>query len=132
MALPGLGRKRYRNSCDDEVSEFAPLSKRINNLHINNGTINNLGKNLESKTEAHRDIIVNNERLSTQDYEDSRNMDGESSGSQQLWLPHYSPDLSPSQNPYYYESNRLLFELYIQRSQRSNGASSSNQHQHHY
>jgi hypothetical protein len=29
-------RKRYRANYEDEISEFMPLSKRINNLHINN------------------------------------------------------------------------------------------------
>lgn len=31
-------RKRVRNSnCEEECCDFMPLSKRINNLHINNG-----------------------------------------------------------------------------------------------
>lgn len=28
---------------------------------------------------------------------------------------HYDPDLTSDQNPYYYESNRLLFDLYVER-----------------
>ncbi|XP_047107907.1 uncharacterized protein LOC124776802 isoform X2 [Schistocerca piceifrons] len=31
-------RKRGRNNCEEECCDFMPLSKRINNLHIN-GTI---------------------------------------------------------------------------------------------
>jgi hypothetical protein len=30
----------------------------------------------------------------------------------------YSPDLTPTENPYYYESNRLLFQLHLERSHR--------------
>lgn len=30
----------------------------------------------------------------------------------------YDPDLTSDQNPYYYESNRLLFDLYVERVQR--------------
>lgn len=31
----------------------------------------------------------------------------------------YSPHLNSSENPHYYENNRLLFELYVERTQRS-------------
>lgn len=27
----------------------------------------------------------------------------------------YDPDLTSDQNPYYYESNKLLFDLYVER-----------------
>lgn len=31
----------------------------------------------------------------------------------------YSPDLNASENPHYYENNRLLFELYVERTHRT-------------
>lgn len=31
----------------------------------------------------------------------------------------YMPDLNAAENPYYYEYNKLLFELYVERLQRS-------------
>ena len=33
--------------------------------------------------------------------------------------PLYSPNLADSDNPYYYEPNKLLYYLYIERMQRS-------------
>lgn len=35
------------------------------------------------------------------------------------WSATYDPDLSLDENPYYYEKNKLLFELYVERVQRS-------------
>lgn len=34
-------------------------------------------------------------------------------------MPVYNPDLSPAENPYYYENNKLLFTLYMERLQRT-------------
>jgi hypothetical protein len=34
-------------------------------------------------------------------------------------LPRYNPALDASENPYYYESNKLLFALYIERLHRT-------------
>ncbi|KAG5898912.1 hypothetical protein JTB14_000158 [Gonioctena quinquepunctata] len=98
-------RKRGRNLLEDEV-EFMPLSKRINNLHINNTMLldntslnpvewgpgpPNLGNNIPDSPPT--------------------------SEPSQDWSQ-YSPDLSENQNPHYFNINKLLFEMYIQRIQR--------------
>jgi hypothetical protein len=41
----------------------------------------------------------------------------------------YLPDLNAVENPYYYENNKLLFELYVERVQRSGFQSFSSSHQ---
>ncbi|XP_071051848.1 uncharacterized protein [Onthophagus taurus] len=91
-------RKRGRNVLEDEM-EFMPLSKRINNLHINNTLLTNppnLGNGewpvaygLPTPPESNND-----------------------------WTS-YNPELSETENPHYYNINKLLYEMYIERQQRS-------------
>ncbi|EEB16629.1 conserved hypothetical protein [Pediculus humanus corporis] len=165
MTLIPPTRKRTR-SCEEE--DFLPLSKKINNLHINNwGNVdpaqehilewNNSSERLinfyteglsngrhedEStstscsyksaqeniqnnyiKTDLIRECKeVNNESFKNSDYLPENNGNGESSSSsrgQNNWSPVYNPDLGVNENPYYYESNKLLFGLYIERLQRT-------------
>uniref|UniRef100_A0A161M3F0 Gastrula zinc finger protein n=1 Tax=Triatoma infestans TaxID=30076 RepID=A0A161M3F0_TRIIF len=62
-------------------------------------------------------MIESNEKMTELDYEGTRNLG--SGCVSQPWIGTYNPDLTPAENPYYYESNRLLFELYLERSQRN-------------
>lgn len=41
----------------------------------------------------------------------------------------YLPDLNAVENPHYYENNRLLFELYVERVQRTGFQSFGSSHQ---
>uniref|UniRef100_A0A146L2S3 Uncharacterized protein n=1 Tax=Lygus hesperus TaxID=30085 RepID=A0A146L2S3_LYGHE len=122
MALPlrmDLCRKRSRNPNEDEASEFTPLSKRINNLHLNTFPLPKSLVESETKTEAHKELVAANERLSSLQYDVSRGVDdAPASQAPPQWPPQYSPEMSSSENPFYYESNRLLYELYQQRMQR--------------
>ncbi|KAG8317444.1 uncharacterized protein LOC124372846 [Homalodisca vitripennis] len=86
-------RKRSRSSTEDEGSEFTPLSKRINNLHINNGVLKYVRQG--EGTAVLRQLVT------------------------QTQHPNYSPDLGPAENPFYYENNRLLYNLYMERARRS-------------
>ncbi|XP_063230679.1 uncharacterized protein LOC134535486 isoform X2 [Bacillus rossius redtenbacheri] len=82
-----------------------PLSKRINNLHINT---------CGSLAYLHPDLSL-------------LSLGGDLEGSVPAWLPpcqpqaqvsSYSPALGADQNPYYYENNKLLYTLYLERLQR--------------
>lgn len=96
--------------------EFMPLSKRINNLHINNGLLfNNMTpSNSLSFTQwgpgppLYQNIMPETppETIQEQDW---------SKGS----TPQYSPELNETQNPYYFNINKLLFEMYVERMQRN-------------
>lgn len=44
----------------------------------------------------------------------------------------YLPDLDASENPHYYENNRLLFELYVARIRRSSHGHVHPQSSHHF
>lgn len=111
-------RKRGRNIHEDEM-EFMPLSKRINNLHINNTLLLNRSNN--------------NPAISTNSIEwgpgppylqnITSNIPTPPESVQSLdWtntIPQYSPTLNESENPYYFNINKLLFEMYWERQQRA-------------
>ncbi|VVC99226.1 unnamed protein product [Leptidea sinapis] len=94
-------RKRSR---DDDACEFMPLSKRINNLHINN----NLSSNFLSQTEVSQSNCIHIENCVPSP--------GSSTDSERR--PSYDPGLTSSQSKYYF-NNKLLFELHLERIQRS-------------
>ncbi|CAK1547022.1 unnamed protein product [Leptosia nina] len=94
-------RKRLR---EDEACEFMPLSKRINNLHINNNLTNS---NIISQTESSQSLYVESSCIPSP---------GSSTDSDRR--PSYDPGLSSSQSSYYYD-NKLLFELHLERIQRT-------------
>uniref|UniRef100_A0A1B6DI89 Uncharacterized protein n=1 Tax=Clastoptera arizonana TaxID=38151 RepID=A0A1B6DI89_9HEMI len=114
-------RKRCRNQQEEESSEFTPLSKRINNLHINNGILALHKSSIDHTKQVENDSLRLAQlaqygmdlRISQ-----SRNVQDNSQ---------YSPDLGPSENPFYYESNKLLFTLYMERLHRT-GMNSFYQH----
>ncbi|OWR43393.1 uncharacterized protein LOC116773248 [Danaus plexippus] len=93
-------RKRSR---EDDACEFMPLSKRINNLHINNN-INAVSS--QSSDSSHSNGIT--------DVMDN----GTSSSSDSERRPSYDPGINSTDSRYYYE-NKLLFELHLERIQRS-------------
>lgn len=86
-------RKRPR---DDDSCEFMPLSKRINNLHIcsNNSQANGIAS--ESGASSPTEPTTNG----------------------QPTRPAYDPGFSSSQSSYYFE-NKLLFQLHLERIQRT-------------
>jgi len=157
-------RKRVRNNnCEEECCDFMPLSKRINNLHINNGNFctslgyQHLKHSVAKQTDISNDWLSveapaelgGNELLCYQSFTDGDGCNAtaqstrcassdisqqpqqsvEVSGSSQplhpnSWisnniLSQYSPTLNASDNPYYYESNKLLFALYMERIHRN-------------
>ncbi|XP_050309027.1 uncharacterized protein LOC126745297 [Anthonomus grandis grandis] len=90
-------RKRCRSFQDE--TEFMPLSKRINNLHINN-----------MMTES-----------GCAEWSQNRISDsptGSEQSSEYNYSSQYSPDLNESQNPHYFNINKLLYEMYLERMNR--------------
>lgn len=109
-------RKRGRDA-EEESSEFMPLSKRINNLRINS-----LSGMQECMSETMDTDCSGRGFMPSPNYSDlsqgSPLYDGCSS-SQSSYTTEYKPDLDANENPFYYESNKLLFSLYMERVQRS-------------
>ncbi|CAH0388408.1 unnamed protein product [Bemisia tabaci] len=123
-------RKRLRENEDEDKPDCIPLSKRINNLHIDAGTSYNglsmmplckhsCSSQVDSYSPMKQEATAYNDCVSLS----ISNCNG-SSRSNESAAPQfsYNPDLSASDNPHYYEPNRLLYNLYIERVQRSNGA----------
>ncbi|KAF7995361.1 hypothetical protein HCN44_006468 [Aphidius gifuensis] len=102
-------RKRVRNA-DDESSEFTPLSKRINNLHINS-----LGKPVNQQ--IGNNWSNGNNSVTTNNIESSQHSSS-SSSCNGYQSQDYRPHLNANDNPYYYENNKLLYSLYTDRMNR--------------
>ncbi|EAT36246.1 AAEL011665-PA [Aedes aegypti] len=137
-------RKRSR---EEDVNEFMPLSKRINNLHLNN---NNGGVGFS--TEHHHPAVVGmhmpileghqanfaqcsssssssgstchsipsggsspsnggTRHMPSHQLQDTLIVNGETLGE-------YCPDLAEHENPHYFNRNKVLYELYVERMRR--------------
>ncbi|XP_055841676.1 transcription factor mef2A [Episyrphus balteatus] len=132
--MTGLMDKRKR-SREDDFCESTPLSKRINNLHINNN-------NLEESFHNHQ----HHQHHNHQNYNTSNNMGMQNiqqhinHNMQQQQYPNqvlhhhnpnqvpqqddfqqysYDPELSEHENPFYYNKNKLLHELHFERVKRN-------------
>ncbi|XP_015587498.1 uncharacterized protein LOC107264106 [Cephus cinctus] len=112
-------RKRGR-TIEEESGEFMPLSKRINNLHIN-GYAARLQESSQAKMESdweNRNFMPSpNHAEPSQGSSSSSSCDGCSS-SKSSYTAEYRPDLDANDNPFYYENNKLLYSLYMERMQR--------------
>ncbi|XP_039754194.1 uncharacterized protein LOC120629342 [Pararge aegeria] len=94
-------RKRSR---EEDSCEFMPLSKRINNLHINNNLTSTLSQSSDSSQSSA--IAIENGISSPSPLSDSERR------------PSYDPGINSSESRYYFE-NKLLFELHLERIQRT-------------
>lgn len=113
-------RKRRRD-IEEESSEFMPLSKRINNLHINGLSglhgENTAGNTVESmETDFESSMFMSSPSCS--EVSQTSSPRGSCGSSQSTFTSDYRPDLDATENPFYYESNKLLFSLYMERIQR--------------
>lgn len=97
---------RKRTTDDEDPTEFMPLSKRINNLHLNNSDPNfncQINPNLN-----------NNSNFSNGQDSSSSNSQFSEEGS----IEGYNPELNHDENPFYYNKNKLLYDLYVERMRR--------------
>ncbi|CRK99773.1 CLUMA_CG012983, isoform A [Clunio marinus] len=89
-------RKRSREN-EDLSEEFFPLSKRINNLHLS----------------PEFPPISSTEFMS--DISQFPKLQNEIQNHQY----NYNPELKLHDNPNYYDANKILYQLYMERSQRT-------------
>ncbi|XP_055641437.1 uncharacterized protein LOC129778521 [Toxorhynchites rutilus septentrionalis] len=126
-------RKRSR---EEDVNEFMPLSKRINNLHLNNSQAGGFAN--EHPTGAHMPVLEGHQNNFPQGGSSSSSASTchsipsggsspsatRSSYSQEPLtvngevLGDYCPDLSERDNPHYFDRNKILYELYVERMRR--------------
>lgn len=109
-------RKRGRDSKEDEI-EFMPLSKRINNLHINNS---NMLIESSCHSSSTNPIEWGPGPPNYSNYIPESPPSSEQSVDFNIlqYQSEYMPDMTETQNPHYFKINKLLFEMYVQRLQR--------------
>ncbi|XP_050432188.1 uncharacterized protein LOC126840471 isoform X2 [Adelges cooleyi] len=111
MAADALRVLRKR-SLEDYDDDYKPLSKRMHSMYLLDAPVTGdlLNDNIHgdastSLFNSQHSVAVNYNNLEAQHNNSNENQE-------QL---QYDPDLSSDQNPYYYESNKLLFDLYVER-----------------
>ncbi|XP_025202568.1 uncharacterized protein LOC112599733 [Melanaphis sacchari] len=105
-------RKRSLEEYDDD---YKPLSKRMHSMYLKDGPL--AGENHLAVTNAYGNASTStqyNQQTAT-DYSHSNVNNQQSIRVEDTQNLHYDPDLTSDQNPYYYESNRLLFDLHVER-----------------
>ncbi|KAB0793727.1 hypothetical protein PPYR_13347 [Photinus pyralis] len=112
-------RKRGRNLNEDEV-EFMPLSKRINNLHING----NIFFESHNAILPHSNLAVSDWGQGPPCYNGEVSYSSIQTPTESLQnvnfdTSEYNPVLSAAENPHYFYKNKLLFEMHIERMQRN-------------
>ncbi|XP_060522669.1 uncharacterized protein LOC132699794 [Cylas formicarius] len=101
-----MTHKRKRERPFQDEAEFMPLSKRINNLHINNGMAMDVSP------------LTPIEWGPGPPHQLPESPPNSEPGVDWTHSTQYSPDLDENQNPHYFNINKLLFEMYIERLQR--------------
>nr|CAH0108688.1 unnamed protein product [Daphnia galeata] len=137
-------RKRQLSDGDPDAYDFMPLSKRINNLHLNGSNLNSESTptfsthtassmcecRLQPSTSS--SVIqcslcnpnlygITRQALPLPDLLNIPNEMSRERTPQNQQLMHdetYSPDMDVQSNPHYYTPNKLLFDLHIERVKR--------------
>ncbi|KAI8034672.1 uncharacterized protein LOC128264221 [Drosophila gunungcola] len=102
--MAGFLKTRKRSREDDLPCESTPLSKRINNLHLNYDDGNS-----SSSSSCSIPPLPGG----------AGGPETGPSGSGVATGYEYNPELGAEQNPYYYEKNKMLYDLHMERTKRS-------------
>ncbi|XP_042907459.1 uncharacterized protein [Parasteatoda tepidariorum] len=106
---------RKRPRCEEDCCELMPISKRINDLHIRSG-LTDPSAPINTIPEMHpraRNVreIFNGMYVPEMQREVGMTREVNVMGA-------YRPELSASENPYYYQVNGVLYEAHAMRMQR--------------
>ncbi|XP_050540965.1 uncharacterized protein LOC126905368 [Daktulosphaira vitifoliae] len=104
-----------KRSLEDYDDDYKPLSKRMHSMYLldspgsgDSALADNIcgdGSSSSSLYNSEASNVSNYNNLELQNNDRNKNQE-------QL---QYDPDLTSDQNPFYYESNKLLFDLYVER-----------------
>ncbi|XP_017871627.1 PREDICTED: uncharacterized protein LOC108619515 [Drosophila arizonae] len=111
--MAGFLRSRKRSREDDLPCESTPLSKRINNLHLNYDD----GNSSSSSNCSIPNLINDNNNYILPTIQNGGISPAEVVGG---GIYDYNPELNADQNPYYYEKNKMLYDLHVERVKRHN------------
>ncbi|XP_059475987.1 uncharacterized protein LOC132196998 isoform X2 [Neocloeon triangulifer] len=124
-------RKRSMRDCDDGACDFAPLSKRINNLHLTRPPHQDPFQGGSKEDEVHQHPQhphhqqnghmngFNGQVMHNNSPHNQQNPEPDPSWITDQMIAQYAPQIDQVDSPYYYEHNKLLFALYLERLQRN-------------
>ncbi|KAL5239297.1 hypothetical protein ACI65C_006707 [Semiaphis heraclei] len=108
----------------EEYDDDDPLSKRLHSMYSSFSDICPIaGENHSAVTNAYGNASTSAQYIQ-QTVTNYNHTDENSQQRIRVEDPQnlqYEPDLTSDQNPFYYESNRLLFELHVERVHRRHG-----------
>ncbi|XP_016935098.2 uncharacterized protein [Drosophila suzukii] len=104
--MAGFLKTRKRSREDDLPCESTPLSKRINNLHLNYDD----GNSSSSSSCSIPPLPGGG---------GAAGATGGGPGGPDAAGYEYNPELGADQNPFYYEKNKMLYDLHVERIKRS-------------
>ncbi|XP_017066976.1 uncharacterized protein LOC108105067 [Drosophila eugracilis] len=107
--MAGFLKTRKRSREDDLPCESTPLSKRINNLHLNYDD----GNSSSSSSCSIPPLPVGGASAPGGPGGHDASGNGVAVGYE------YNPELGAEQNPFYYEKNKMLYDLHVERIKRS-------------
>ncbi|KAM8719744.1 hypothetical protein ACLKA7_005895 [Drosophila subpalustris] len=117
--MAGFLRTRKRSREDDLPCESTPLSKRINNLHLNfddgNSSSNSSNCSLPNLINDNNNYLI--PTITAGGIASAHGSSAEIIGG---GIYEYNPELNADQNPYYYEKNKMLYDLHVERVKRNN------------
>ncbi|XP_043661465.1 uncharacterized protein LOC122625378 [Drosophila teissieri] len=110
--MAGFLETRKRSREDDLACESTPLSKRINNLHLNYDDGNS-----SSSSSCSIPTLSGGGANVAGGPGGSGGPDAAGNGVATGY--EYNPELGAEQNPFYYEKNKMLYDLHVERIKRS-------------
>ena len=94
-----------------------PLSKRINNLHLTNHQADESHHGMATLEYANQHQFQNHLQQQIFAKNDFNNNPNQQNGQIQHYHQ-YNPSLNEAENPHYYNRNKILYELYMDRERR--------------
>ncbi|XP_017055557.1 uncharacterized protein LOC108097638 [Drosophila ficusphila] len=116
--MAGFLETRKRSREDDLPCDSTPLSKRINNLHLNYDDGNSSSSSSCSIPPLPGGSAVGGGGGTTAGG-GPNGPDATSTGNAVRAGYEYNPELGAEQNPYYYEKNKMLYDLHVERLKRA-------------
>ncbi|EDV99726.1 uncharacterized protein LOC6564862 [Drosophila grimshawi] len=114
--MAGFLRTRKRSREDDLPCESTPLSKRINNLHLNYDDGNS-----SSSSNCSIPTLINDNNNYVLPTISGGGVGCGVGPAEVIGVGYeYNPELNADQNPYYYAKNKVLYDLHVERVKRSN------------
>ncbi|XP_034671929.1 uncharacterized protein LOC117903699 [Drosophila subobscura] len=124
--------KTRKRSREDDPCESAPLSKRINNLHLNYDDGNSSSSSSCSIPTQVNDynnynsvpVITGGSAAAATTTPTARAGAAVPNAANAIDILNgdrygYNPELSSDQNPYYYDKNKMLYDLHVERVKRN-------------